>query len=160
MPNQLKACAKCHIEKTKDEFVKQKNKNGTYRLRNFCRCCDNERRKKYYYANREQSLEKVKQYAQSNPNKVSRNNKNKKLKKRYDISIEEYETMLRNQNEQCVICNTKTKLFVDHCHVTGKVRSLLCHQCNTGIGMLKENEEILRNAIEYIRRFRPVDLAF
>lgn len=76
------------------------------------------------------------------------------LKHNFNITYSEYMSMLKSQNESCLICGTKhtdsKKLVVDHCHITGKVRSLLCSNCNTGIGMFKENKEFLINAIKYI----------
>jgi len=42
-------------------------------------------------------------------------------------------------------------LVVDHCHSTGKVRGLLCSNCNRGIGMLQERVDILQNAIDYLK---------
>lgn len=59
--------------------------------------------------------------------------------------------MLIQQNYQCCICKKVKKLVIDHCHQTSKVRSLLCHHCNAGIGMLFEDCNILLNAIDYIR---------
>ena len=78
------------------------------------------------------------------------------LKQRYNLSIEEYENLLRSQNGQCKICKaTKNKsnrrLSVDHCHKSGKIRGLLCNHCNVAIGMLKDNPELLKQAISYLK---------
>lgn len=81
----------------------------------------------------------------------SKYQKEYKLMKHYGLSLMGYELMIEQQDAKCAICNELTsKLVVDHCHTTGKVRSLLCNDCNTGIGMLKENKEIMLSAIEYI----------
>ena len=81
------------------------------------------------------------------------------LKFKYNISIIEYEKLLKQQNYVCAICNEqethKTKngnikrLSVDHDHKTGKIRGLLCHRCNTTFGQVKENIQILINMISY-----------
>lgn len=59
------------------------------------------------------------------------------------------------QNGKCAICNevpqSERGLHVDHCHETNKVRGLLCHGCNTGIGALKENPKIMLKAIKYLK---------
>lgn len=86
---------------------------------------------------------------------------NRKLKERYGITSERYDEMWAAQNGKCAICgNEETaqhyrskevqKLAVDHCHKTGKVRELLCQDCNRGIAKFKEDPTILQKAIEYI----------
>lgn len=60
--------------------------------------------------------------------------------------------MVINQNNKCLICCKVKKLVVDHDHNTGLVRGLLCDTCNRGIGYLKEEVEILRNAIKYLEK--------
>lgn len=82
--------------------------------------------------------------------------------RKYRISSEDYKKMFENQNGKCAICkNTEIRknrngeiklLCIDHDHETGKVRDLLCHNCNTAFGMLKESIEIFEYAIEYKRR--------
>jgi hypothetical protein len=73
------------------------------------------------------------------------------LKHRYGIDLVDYNQMLSEQEGKCKICKAKTKrLFVDHCHASKRVRGLLCHHCNAGIGMLKESENIMREAMNYI----------
>ena len=77
------------------------------------------------------------------------------LKNLYGITPDDYNRMFVEQKGCCAICGThqqelKKKLAVDHDHETGKVRGLLCRSCNTGIGLLKENKEILLAAISYL----------
>ena len=78
------------------------------------------------------------------------------LKLSYGITIEEYDVMLAQQDYKCAICNTdkptgKWKVFaVDHCHVTGEVRGLLCNECNRGMGLLRDNADLLRKAADYL----------
>jgi len=79
------------------------------------------------------------------------------LKRNYNLTKEDYEKLLLKQNNQCAICKneksqtSKTEwLFVDHCHETGKIRGLLCNQCNIGIGSFKDNISLMENAIKYI----------
>lgn len=83
----------------------------------------------------------------------------KNLQKMYGISHEEYEKMWEEQEGLCKICgnpeSVKLKgvvklLAVDHCHSSGKVRGLLCNNCNRAIGMLKDDPEILRRAASYL----------
>ena len=80
--------------------------------------------------------------------------------KRYGITLEEYELMHSAQGGVCAICekpetarNPKggvKSLAVDHCHTTGRVRALLCQNCNRGIGHLQESPELLSAASQYL----------
>ncbi len=81
--------------------------------------------------------------------------------KKYGVTEEKYQEMLKAQNELCAIClNPETatdnrmggsvkRLAIDHCHTTGKVRGLLCQRCNQGIGNFKHNSKFLKRAAAY-----------
>lgn len=83
--------------------------------------------------------------------KIERTNK-------YKISQEEIEQLAEKQQHCCAICGTNkpngrtNEFVVDHCHNTGKVRGLLCHPCNSGIGMFKDEVDILNKAILYLTK--------
>lgn len=85
-----------------------------------------------------------------------RSNRNSHLKKRYGITIDDYEQMLKDQNNKCAICGnghtkgTRGKLYIDHCHKTNKVRGLLCQKCNSAIGLLGDNKTLLKKALKYL----------
>lgn len=80
-----------------------------------------------------------------------KNVKRYQLKAWYGLTLEEYEQMLGEQDSACAICNQYMKpVYVDHSHKTGKVRGLLCMTCNSGLGMFKDNPELLEKAIEYL----------
>ena len=81
------------------------------------------------------------------------------IQRTYGITAEDYYDMLADQNNSCAICNSETvnssrvssgKLFIDHCHDTGKVRGLLCAKCNNAIGLLNDDVDILQKAIVYL----------
>lgn len=81
------------------------------------------------------------------------------MKRSYGLGFKEYEEMLFKQNGVCAICNSeppknqhKTRLNIDHCHTTGKVRGLLCDACNRAIGLLKDSPDLLNKAINYLAR--------
>ena len=79
----------------------------------------------------------------------------RKLQTRYGISDDTYEILWRHQRGRCRICETKSdKLVIDHCHKTKKVRGLLCHECNMGLGKLKDDIGLLCSAIEYLNSTR------
>lgn len=74
---------------------------------------------------------------------------------RYKITKEEYFAMLKEQNSLCFICKIPNKkLAVDHCHKTKKNRKLLCMQCNSILGLCKENTLILYSAIKYLQHYK------
>jgi hypothetical protein len=81
-------------------------------------------------------------------------------RKKYGISYSQYDTMCQKQHNVCATCfqpelNFET-LCVDHNHKTGMVRKLLCHNCNSALGMIGENIETLQNMILYIKEHSNV----
>jgi hypothetical protein len=84
------------------------------------------------------------------------------IEKRLGVSEEEYNVLYLKQNGKCAICfeeettlsnNMKTtkKLSIDHDHTTGKVRGLVCANCNSAIGLFKENADIVLSAYNYLK---------
>lgn len=73
----------------------------------------------------------------------------------YNVTKEFLIELYNSQEGKCAICgqkpSTKRGLHIDHCHTTGKVRGLLCHGCNTAIGLLKEDTELMTKAINYLK---------
>jgi hypothetical protein len=82
--------------------------------------------------------------------------RNYKLRTRFGLTSEQYDHMVRDQNNLCAICKCEAQfnsLHVDHCHKTNKVRGLLCFHCNTTLGHVKDDMAIVQNMIEYLRRY-------
>ena len=82
---------------------------------------------------------------------------------RYGISVGEIEELIEQTGNRCMICDTHADdvphtafrynpLVVDHDHVTGKVRGLLCPTCNAGLGHFQDNKTLLINAVRYLER--------
>lgn len=82
--------------------------------------------------------------------------RNSALKAKYGIDQQEFNRMLKNQGKKCRIClrNPKDKetFHVDHDHDTGEIRGILCSGCNRGLGLLRDNEEIVASALKYLRK--------
>lgn len=78
-----------------------------------------------------------------------------RIKKEYGLSACEVDEMLKQQSYSCHICEAdiKSNYHIDHCHKSGKVRSLLCPRCNQAIGLFDENKSRLQKAADYIERF-------
>ena len=81
------------------------------------------------------------------------------LMRSYGINTTDYNNMLTKQNGLCALCKTegftmakhhKVKLVVDHCHKTGVVRGLLCHNCNRALGLLQDNPEVIRRCADWV----------
>lgn len=136
----MKKCTKCSEVKDLSEFYKRpETKDG---LRTDCKKCFSIRSSKNWNSKPKEERKRL-------------NTKNR-LQSYYNLSVENYQQMLDKQEQKCYICDTSNnssgkRLFVDHCHVTGNIRKLLCQQCNSGLGMFKDNPELLIKAADYIK---------
>lgn len=73
------------------------------------------------------------------------------LRRHYGISLAEYDKLYIDQRGRCAICDEAYGVLrVDHCHVSGKVRGLLCNGCNRGLGFFDDSAEKLYNAVRYL----------
>lgn len=77
------------------------------------------------------------------------------LRRRYGIGDADFQRMLAEQGGVCAICKDPGPRHVDHDHITGKVRGILCFNCNGGLGYYRDNVEYLGEAIRYLRRTTP-----
>ena len=135
----FKTCAKCGITKPFDFFYKEK-RNKTDGRQGACIECKILNSANYYKKNTDQIKNKVRNY-----NYI----------KDYGITIADYDKLFAKQNGFCAICGSDKgwrnyRLAVDHNHETGEVRGLLCDNCNTGLGMFKDNPSLLAKAINYL----------
>lgn len=115
-------------------------------------------RKKSYLSRKDRILAKEKQYRADRPEAK----RETQYKRRYGITIEQFDAMVKAQGNRCAICTEtfkpprqKMTIHVDHCHETMKVRGLLCARCNVGIGLLNDSIERMKLAIEYLSGKRP-----
>ena len=79
----------------------------------------------------------------------------KNLRDRYGMTVAEYDGLLHSQGGVCAICETDTpggrgRFHVDHCHESGKIRGLLCNDCNVGIGRLADDALRCIQAAKYL----------
>jgi hypothetical protein len=139
-----KVCNSCGVEKPLTEFwtKTEKRVDGSLRYRPYCKECGIKDRLEKYHNNNGKELQKKRSF--------------RSLLKSYGIDEEIYEQERVKQNYRCCLCGAHEneqhhkRLYVDHCHKTGKYRGLLCNLCNTGLGALKDNTEVLQKAIEYL----------
>jgi hypothetical protein len=149
----LSWCCVCKQEKPQNEFCISRNRKP-FGLASCCRLCENAR-KKPYCKKRWQALTPEQRLAWNR----------KYCIRRHGIDQSDYARISERQDGVCAICKkpesakhgaTKTVklLTVDHDHITGKTRGLLCARCNVGIGMLGDDPEILIAAAKYIQASR------
>jgi hypothetical protein len=118
----------------------------------------------YYLANKERLDERQRAWRQENPERVKAyyvqkrpRARERKLERVYGLTAEDMMCMLAAQKNRCAVCGTPfalTKLNVDHCHRTGKVRGLLCGGCNRAAGQIGDDPERLRKLLAYVERHR------
>lgn len=123
---------------------------------------DRKYNKSWYLANREKRIAQTSLWRKNNQEKVrsarSKNNLRDGLRRRYGISIEQFNEMVLRQGNVCGICgnafgNGSRDRQVDHCHKTGRIREILCINCNSGIGRFKDSPELLQKAIDYLKKW-------
>lgn len=141
MEHTLKRCTTCGASKALSEF--SPNSGGKFKVSSLCKPCArtiaSARRK-------------------DNPEWAKMVDMKHSLKRDYGMSMEDYTEMDRLQGGVCDICHRPNsngrRLYVDHDHTTGAVRALVCHYCNTMLGMADDNSDRLRTAAAYLDRHR------
>ena len=117
--------------------------------------CEKCYKKDFYHKNKLRLCEYHRRYRKLHPEIMSKIGRRNNIKQMYGITMKDYELMLNTQNGRCIICErdfmeNKTKICIDHNHVTGKVRGLLCNSCNIFIGFLEGKELLYNKAKEYL----------
>lgn len=158
-----KVCTKCNTEKNITEFSKDSQNKDKKSWR--CKVCAADNCRIWNKNNSEYVYEKHKKYNEINVEKVNgykakwlKENPDARrsavLKYNYGITLEQKIEIYILQKGVCAICTDsyeEPNLHVDHNHKTGKVRGLLCFKCNTTLGKLKEDLNIINNMINYIK---------
>lgn len=146
-PLKTKVCSRCRVPKIATDFRKRMVKLRTGEknalINSYCRGC-------------EVKVSMESRSRTSTPAEIAEKYRKWSLRAKYGISLEDYEAMLKVQGNVCAMCKQPSKktLAVDHDHETGKVRGLLCSDCNLLLGKFGDLETVLTAAIEYLRRFR------
>lgn len=95
-------------------------------------------------------------YRNNNRGKIRKYTRNWHIKRKYGLSMEDKENLLKKQKNNCAICekpfSKKEKNYIDHCHKSGKVRGIVHGRCNILLGFSKENIETLKMVIQYIKK--------
>jgi hypothetical protein len=134
----MPVCTTCNIEKPTEAFYKRVDR--PLKRTSSCKKCRKTKQQKAW---------------------IPKQQKDYKLRNYFGIYLEDYNSMLENQNHLCKICNKAETarsntgyvkdLAVDHCHKTGKIRGLLCQSCNVGLGHFDDSLDKLESAIKYLK---------
>jgi len=135
----MKTCTRCGTEKPETEFYNQPGgKNG---LKSECKEC---------------TLAYNAEWRRKHPKRMAVKRRADHYKAKYNMSLAEYDDLLKAHDNSCAICGKSPeengkRLCVDHDHETGRIRGLLCHSCNKGIGLFQDNPIFIQEAINYLR---------
>lgn len=136
---ETKVCTKCGETKPLSEYSHKRPTGRKPGLQPRCKSCAVEDTREWYRKNKDKA-------------------KNSRLVSAYGITLQEYEGVIAKQNNRCLICGVKFKTkkvgpdspVVDHCHSTGRVRGILCNECNRGLGYFRDSPQALRQAANYL----------
>ena len=138
----MKKCNRCRIVKPLDDFYEHKKaRDGRF---NFCKLCHGIGTRKW----RAEHPEKTKKYARKHF-----------IRNRYGLEPLWHLSLLREHDFKCAICGatqsdaSKAELSIDHDHETGKIRGVLCGNCNNGLGRFKDDIDLLRKAVSYLEKY-------
>jgi hypothetical protein len=157
----MKRCRHCGVEKALDDFyTDRKARDGR---RPECKACNLARRRakyaedprpyiarvmKWQRENRDRYLERQRSYRGTPAKRIA--NRKSHLKRKYGLTQEAFDEMLAAQGGGCAICGKPNPDNVDHDHVTGRVRGILCWNCNVGVGQFEDDIERLITATAYL----------
>jgi len=144
-------CTQCKQVQPRENFPDAKYRGKSYSngprggKSSHCKACNNLR---------------AKVWAKGNPEKVALNARKRHLSAKFGISIEDFNVMLLEQNNSCVICgcgiaserSRQQNFCVDHNHATGAVRGLLCDSCNLVLGYANDDVKLLKKCITYLEK--------
>lgn len=135
----LYCCTNCKIEKPNSEFYKVKTKRRGRSYSCFCKDCRSKITKSDYNSSKKRRL--------------------KLVERNFGLNVQQYNQLYEINLFKCAICNIKEedldqRLSIDHNHITGKIRGLLCSKCNSALGLFKDNNDILENAIKYLEKYK------
>jgi hypothetical protein len=163
----VKQCKVCGAIKPFGDFYG--SKLGRDGVRPECKACNLAARKAKYAADPKPYIARVKRWQQENPERLNayrreyrrrpdrkRADRDGHLRRKFGIGIDDYERMFAEQSGLCAICRAPGpqdgSLHVDHDHLSGRVRGLLCVSCNNALGAFRESFDIFQRAANYLDR--------
>lgn len=167
----MKRCSKCGEVKPFEMFYRARGMREGYR--SDCKACNLAEKKRRYDADPATEIARVRQWQQQNRDRVNESHRRRRadpavklagraghLKRKYGITLDQYDEMLTAQGGCCAVCGREPRpdiaLHVDHDHQTGRIRGILCFRCNNSLGDLDDDPVLLRKAAGYLSSFDPV----
>jgi hypothetical protein len=124
----LRRCPDCGVVKPVEDFPRSGDRRATY-----CKPCHNAR-------------------GQQSRVRLHGSTRHYHLRRRYGLGVDEVEAMVEAQGGRCAVCRERPAEHVDHDHLTGTVRGVLCFSCNGGLGLFRDQADVMRKAIDYLER--------
>ena len=142
-------CKTCEKLKCIDSFYRDRRSKNT--IKTECKICYGRRVRAYKEAHKDEVTAGAAWYYKKSGQRHRRHH----LKKLYGLTESQYTEMKERQNGACAICGiiSQKPLHIDHNHTTGKVRALLCTQCNSMLGYARDSVEMLRKGVEYLESY-------
>ncbi len=109
--------------------------------------------KEYYKKNRDKIIKRTGEYYKKNYLYLKSKNEASRIKRAFNMTIEEVNIKKEKQKGLCKICKINKATHIDHNHKTGEVRGILCNICNSGLGFLKDDIGILKSAVKYLKEY-------
>jgi hypothetical protein len=146
-----KVCSKCGQTKPIEEFGKTTAETRIgWAWRSWCRDCDKARCKIYGVGNKPKRNARLKQWRKDNPDKARVLDRKRMLKHKYGLTVAAADALFSAASGRCEVCGGVSKLCIDHCHTTGRVRGILCASCNTFLGRIENNSGLLTRLEAYL----------
>ena len=162
----MKKCSKCGALKPLSSYYRAGG-NARDGLRGDCIPCNLATKAERHRLNPEPARKRTQEWRRANLERATANqqafvasggkrlaDRKSYLKRKYGMTIDQYDAMLKAQGGGCFICTRPPRedisLHVDHDHSTGKVRGILCFRCNNALADFQENTQLLRKAVDYL----------
>lgn len=142
---ETKSCKKCNEDKPLSLF-RSRGGAQSHLLKSYCNTCLYEDHRKWVDDNQD----RVDEYRSKDSWTLA------KRCSRYGITPEQFVDKYERQEKCCAICHSEIKITesaIDHNHMTGEFRGILCKQCNRALGMFKDSPTVLKNALEYLEAY-------
>lgn len=137
----MKLCTKCGLDKPTTNFYARSDTK--HKIFSWCKSCHS----RTYFERKKQ-----------NPQAYYESRMKAHYKSKYGLALADVQQLYDKQKGQCAICRHKTeRLEIDHCHTTGKIRGMLCHQCNSAIGHLGDSTHQIIRALFYLLGKREIN---
>lgn len=141
----MKMCPDCGTEKPREAFYVDRKRADA--LHTYCKdCCKRRAKDAYARSDKAERARIHREWVRANREHI----RAYKTAQSLGVSVADVKALL--VRGRCEICGAKESLRVDHCHMAGRLRGLLCDPCNKGLGFFRDDPKRLRSALRYLKR--------